>query len=369
MSANIPHAQLQVSKSGMVHNYNYFRSLLKKSTKLMILIKANSYGHGAIEFARIMEEAGADYFGVATPDEGIELKKNGIKVPIIVLDSGIESYPDLLQYGLEPVIPNLESFTRFREIVRAQGISKWPIHINIDTGMHRLGFMEKEIPALKDFLKESPDMFIKSLFTHLAGADDPQHNDFTFGQLTLFNRLSKDLMTIFREKPLRHALNTAGIERFTHYQFDMVRLGIGIYGISYVDQSKVVPAAYFRCPILQIKELTASDGTVGYGRHGQLGPEPKKIATICVGYADGVNRHLGRGNASFEVNGKLAPTIGNICMDMCMLDITGIEAKVGDTVTIFGAKPSAIDLAEILDTIPYEIFTSISHRVRRVIID
>ena len=185
MSANIPHAQLQVSKSGMVHNYNYFRSLLKKSTKLMILIKANSYGHGAIEFARIMEEAGADYFGVATPDEGIELKKNGIKVPIIVLDSGIESYPDLLQYGLEPVIPNLESFTRFREIVRAQGISKWPIHINIDTGMHRLGFMEKEIPALKDFLKESPDMFIKSLFTHLAGADDPQHNDFTFGQLTL----------------------------------------------------------------------------------------------------------------------------------------------------------------------------------------
>ncbi len=369
MSTSVPHAQLQLSKSGMVQNYHYFRSLLKESTKLMILVKANSYGHGAVQFARIMEEAGADYFGVATPDEGIELKENGIKLPILVLDSGIDSYPDILQYGLEPAMPNLESLIRFREIVRKQGISKWPVHINIDTGMHRLGFIEREIPALKDFLKQSPDMFIKSLFTHLAGADDPQHNGFTFGQLTLFNRLSNDLMTIFREKPLRHALNTAGIERFTHYQFDMVRLGIGIYGISYIDQSKVVPAAYLRSPILQIKELTADDGTVGYGRQGQLGPEPKKIATICVGYADGVNRHLGRGNASFEVNGQMAPTIGNICMDMCMLDITGIEAKVGDTVTIFGKKPSASDLAEILDTIPYEIFTSISQRVRRVIVD
>jgi len=369
MSANIPHAQLQLSRSGMVKNYKYFRSLLKESTKLLILVKANSYGHGAVEFARAMEEAGADYFGVATPIEGMELKENGIKLPVMVLDSGLESYREIIEHDLEPSMPTLESLIRFKKVLKEQGITRWPVHIKIDTGMHRLGFMEHEIPSLKEFLAESPEIFVKSLFTHLAGADDPQHDEFTLSQFTLYERLSSDLMAILPEKPIRHVLNTAGIERFTQYQYDMVRLGIGIYGISYVDQSKMVPSAYFRCPILQIKELKADDGTVGYGRHGKLGPGIKKIATICVGYADGVNRHLSRGNASFEVNGQMAPTIGNICMDMCMLDITGIEAKVGDTVTIFGEKPRALDLAEILDTIPYEIFTSVAKRVKRVIID
>ncbi|HPB03557.1 MAG TPA: alanine racemase [Bacteroidaceae bacterium] len=369
MSTSLPHAQLQLSKSGMVQNYKYFRSLLKESTKLMILVKANSYGHGAVEFARIMEEAGADYFGVATPFEGIELKENGIKLPVIVLDSGIESYPDIIKYDLEPSMPNLESLVRFRKVLREQNIIRWPIHIKLDTGMHRLGFMEHEIPTLKEFLRESPEIFVKSIFTHLAGADTPHHDKFTLGQLSLYDRLSSDLMTILPEKPLRHSLNSAGIERFPKYQYDMVRLGIGIYGISSVDQSKVVPSAYFRCPILQIKELKAEDGTVGYGRRGKLGPGIKKIATICVGYADGVNRRLGKGKASFEINGQMAPTIGNICMDMCMLDITGIDAKAGDTVTIFGEKPRAIDLAKILSTIPYEIFTSIGKRVKRVIVD
>lgn len=369
MSTSVPHAQLQISKSGMVQNYQYFRSLLKPSTKLMILLKANSYGHGAVEFARMMEEEGADYFGVATPAEGIELKKSGIKVPIIVLDSGIDSYPDILKHDLETVIPNYESLVRFRKELKEQGITRWPVHIKLDTGMHRLGFMEREIPALKELLLESPEMFVKSIFTHLAAADDPQHDQFTLGQFALYDRMSSDLMTILPEKPLRHVLNTAGIERFSQYQYGMVRLGIGIYGISYVDQNKVVPVVYLKCPIIQIRELEANDGTVGYGRQGKLGPGTKKIATICVGYADGVNRHLGRGNVSFEVNGQMAPTIGNICMDMCMLDITGIDAKVGDTVTIFGKKPRAIDLANILETIPYEIFTSIAKRVKRVVVD
>lgn len=176
-------------------------------------------------------------------------------------------------------------------------------------------------------------------------------------------------MEILPYRPMRHVLNSAGIERFTQYQFDMVRLGIGIYGISFVDNKLLKPSSYFRCPVLQINTLTSSDGTVGYGRHGKLSSGVNTIATIPVGYADGINRHFGRGNISFELNGKLVPTIGNICMDMCMLNITGVDAKIGDTVTIFGDMPTVSDLAKVLDTIPYEIFTSIPSRVERVCVE
>lgn len=369
MAQNTPHAQLELSQSGMLNNYNYFRSKLKDSTKLLILVKANGYGHGAVDFARQMEKAGADYLGVAFPVEGIELKKNGINLPVLVLTAGMESYQDIIEWGLEPGMPNMESLERFRDEVRKAGKSAYPVHIKLDTGMHRLGFMEKDLPALLEFLKNTPEIKVQSIYSHLAASDEPQHDEFTLGQIALYERLSREIVEILPYKPIRHILNSAGIERFTQYQYDMVRLGIGIYGISAVDQNAMKPAAYLRCPILQIKELSAEDGTVGYGRHGKLGPGVKRTATICVGYADGINRHLGRGNASFEVNGKLAPTIGNICMDMCMLDVTGIDAKVGDTVTIFGDKPTASDLAKILDTIPYEIFTSIPKRVKRVLID
>lgn len=369
MSKITPHAQLELSKSGMLNNYRYFRSKLKDTTKLLVLVKANSYGHGVVEFAHALEKAGADYLGVAFPIEGIELKKSGINLPVLVLTSGLESYPEIIEYGLEPGMPNMEAMIRFRDELRKAGKVGYPVHIKLDTGMHRLGFMERELPALKSFLQESPEFFVKSIYSHLAASDEAQHDEFTLGQIALYEKMSSDLISILTNKPIRHILNSAGIERFTQYQYDMVRLGIGIYGVSAVDQSAMKPSAFLRCPILQIKELGPEDGTVGYGRHGQLGPGIKRTATICVGYADGINRHLGRGNASFEVNGKLAPTIGNICMDMCMLDITGIDAQVGDTVTVFGNKPTAIDLAKILDTIPYEIFTSIPKRVKRVFID
>lgn len=368
MSKITPHAQLELSKSGMLNNYRYFRSKLKSTTKLLVLVKANSYGHGAIEFAQSLEDAGADYLGVAFPVEGIQLKKNGITLPVLVLTCGLESYPEIIKYDLEPGMPNMESLIRFRDELRKAGKSSYPVHIKIDTGMHRLGFMKHEIPALKTFIEESPEIIVKSIYSHLAASDETLHDKFTLEQIALYDELSTDLISILPYKPIRHILNSAGIERFPQYQFDMVRLGIGIYGISAVDQKLMKPSAYFRCPILQIKELKAEDGTVGYGRHGKLGPGIKRIATICVGYADGINRHLGRGNASFEINGKLAPTIGNICMDMCMIDITGIDAQVGDTVTIFGEKPHAKDLAKILDTIPYEIFTSIPQRVKKVLI-
>jgi alanine racemase len=231
--------------------------------------------------------------------------------------------------------------------------------------------MEPELPALKEFLLAHPEVEAKSLYTHLAGADSSEHDEFTLGQLSLFDRLSSDVLASLPYKPMRHAFNSAGIERFAEkypqYQYDMARLGIGIYGISYVDDKNMKPSAYYRCPIVQIKTLGPNDGTVGYGRHGKLGPDGKTIATIPVGYADGINRHLSRGAASFEVNGHLCPTIGNVCMDMCMIDITGVDAKVGDTVTIFGDNPTANDLAAILDTIPYEIYTSVPARVKRVV--
>lgn len=362
-------AELEISYPNCIHNYNYFRSKLQPSTKLLILIKANSYGHGGVEFAKIMEEAGADYFAVAHPIEGIELKKGGIKNPVIILTAGTDNYKDLIEYSLEPGIPNIESLRIFDSTLEEMGIENYPVHIKLDTGMHRLGFMEKELPALLDFLKSHPRIRVQSIYSHLAAADEPQHDEFTLGQIQLYRKMASQIDAILDYKPIHHILNSAGIERFTQYQFDMVRLGIGIYGISFVNGSALKPAATLRCKILQIKELMPEDGTVGYGRHGKLHPEGvTKTATLPLGYADGIDRHLGRGNAKFLLNGKLVPTIGNICMDMCMIDITGVDAKVGDTVTIFGENPNATELANILGTIPYEVFVSVAKRVKRIVI-
>lgn len=359
-------AQLEINYQNLLHNYNYFRSKLRPATKMMILIKANSYGHGAVEFATLMEKAGAGYFGVAHPVEGVELRQGGIvKTPIIVLTSGTDYFKELTENNLEPSIPNMEMLLKFDKYLENNHLTGYPVHIKLDTGMHRLGFMEKELPLLMDFLKNNNRLKVKSVFTHLAASDTPQHDAFTQGQVELYEKLSGQLTASLGYTPLRHVLNSAGIERFPQYQFDMVRLGIGIYGISALDESLLKPAASLTCKIIQIKALTPEDGTVGYGRRGEIAKE-LKIATLPLGYADGINRHLGRGNAGFLLNGHLVPTIGNICMDMCMVDITGIDAKVGDTVTIFGEKPTARDLARILDTIPYEIFTSVSRRVKRI---
>ena len=362
-------AQLEINYPNCIHNYNYFRSKLKPSTKLLILIKANSYGHGAVEFAKVMAEAGADYFGVAHPIEGIELRQGGLKTPILVLTTGTDYYKDIIEYNLEPGMPNLYSLKIFNAILEEMGIEDYNIHIKLDTEMNRLGFMEKELPELHDFLKNNKRIKVQSIYSHLAASDEPQHDEFTLGQIALYEKMAPQIDAVLGYKPIHHILNSAGIERFTQYQFDMARLGIGIYGISAVDQSELKPAASFTCKILQVKELEPTDGTVGYGRHGKLHEgKVTKIATLPLGYADGINRHLGRGKAHFCVNGQLVPTIGNICMDMCMIDITGTDAKVGDTVTIFGEKPHARELAGILGTIPYEVFTSVARRVRRVVV-
>ena len=368
MYINSDFSRLEINLNGCLENYRYFRSKLEDKTKLLVLVKANAYGHGAVQFASLMEEAGADYLAVAYPVEGFELRQAGIKSPIMVLTAGTDSFDQIVNYGLEPGIPNMYSLKVLCNVLEKRGMTDFPVHIKLDTGMHRLGFMTEELAELMDFMKECRAVKIKSVYSHLAASDEPSCDEFTLGQIELFQKNADALSASLGYKPMYHVLNSAGIERFTQYQFDMVRLGIGIYGVSAIPGNKLTPVASFKCKVLQVKTLRPEDGTIGYGRHGKIAPEGTVIATIPVGYADGIDRHLGRGNVSFMVNGHKASTIGNICMDMCMLDVTGLDVKVGDTVTIFGEDPSITDLAEILDTIPYEILTSVPRRIERIIV-
>ena len=336
-------SRLEINLPNCLENYRYFRSCIKPETRLLVLVKANAYGHGAVEFASMMEKAGADYLAVAYPVEGVELRKAGIWSPILVLTAGTDFFEEIIDNALEPGIPNLVTLKEFCEVLESRGLENFPVHIKLDTGMHRLGFMTGELPALTEFLKDCKSVRVKSVYSHLAAAEDPASDDFTLGQIEMFRR-------------------------FPQYQFDMVRLGIGIYGVSALPDVHLAPVASFKCKILQIKHLSPEDGTIGYGRHGHIAPAGTVIATIPVGYADGVDRRLGNGAVSFMLNGHRVPTIGNICMDMCMLDITGVPAEVGDTVTVFGEEPTASEIADILGTIPYEIFTSVPRRIERVIV-
>ena len=359
-------SRLELNLKAATENYRYFRSLLDPKTKLLVLVKANAYGHGGVEFASMMQRTGADYLAVAYPVEGLELRRNGISLPILVLTAGTDFYPEIIDTRMEPSIPNLYSLKKLVGILRERGIRDYPIHIKLDTGMHRLGFMTDELPELVEFLKQTPEVKVKAVFSHLCVAEDPSEDPFTLGQIHLFRDNVNYIADGIGYMPMRHILNSAGIERFPQFQFDMVRLGIGIYGISALPEKKLAPVASLKCKVLQVKTLGPQD-TIGYGRWGHA-KEGTVIATIPVGYADGLDRHLGRGNASFSVNGHRAPTIGNICMDMCMLDVTGIPCAVGDTVTIFGEDPTASELAGILGTIPYEILVSVPRRIHRLVI-
>ena len=368
MYINSDFSRLEISLKGCLDNYRYFRSKLEDRTKLLVLVKANAYGHGAVEFATLMEDAGADYLAVAYPVEGIELRQAGIKSPIIVLTAGTDSFEQIVNYGLEPGIPNLFSLKELCSVLEKRGMRDFPVHIKLDSGMHRLGFVTEELKELEDFLKDCQYVKVKSIYSHLAAADDPSCDDFTLGQISLFKKNADSLSETLGYRPMYHILNSAGIERFPQYQFDMVRLGIGIYGVSAIPGNHLAPVASFKCKVLQVKNLAPGDGTIGYGRHGKIAPEGTVIATIPVGYADGVDRHLSCGKACFSINGRRVPTIGNICMDMSMLDVTGLDVKVGDTVTIFGEDPTISELADILGTIPYEILTSVPRRIERIVI-
>ena len=368
MHGNDNFTRLELRLPACQSNYRYFRGRLESSTKLLVLVKANAYGHGAVEFASMMQSLGADYLAVALPIEGVELRKAGVSLPVLVLTAGTDFWSEIIDNALEPGIPNLFTLKSFVSELERRGIKDYPVHIKLDTGMHRLGFMPSELPELLSYLEGCDAVKVKSAYSHLAAAEDPSEDEFTLGQIRLFEELASRLTASLGYKPMWHVLNSAGIERFPQYQFDMVRLGIGIYGVSALPGVRLSPVASLKVKVLQVKRLGPGDGTIGYGRHGVVAPEGTVLATIPCGYADGLDRHLGCGRASFSVHGKRVPTIGNICMDMCMLDVTGVDVEVGDTVTIFGEDPDVGELASILGTIPYEILTSVPRRIERIIV-
>lgn len=357
---------LEINLNALVNNLNYFRSLVKPTTKLIAMVKAFSYGSGFYEIASMLQYQRVDYLAVAFADEGVELREAGIAMPIIVLNAEPGSFDLMISHNLEPEIYSFTALARFSESAIRSGVTDYPIHIKLDTGMHRLGFVEPDVDKLVTFLKSEERLHVSSIFSHLAASDEEVHDSFTLNQIELFSRLSSRIIDSLGYSINRHILNSAGIERFPSAEFDMVRLGIGLYGVSAKDQSKLETVSTLRSTIVQIKDIPANE-SVGYGRKGWVST-PKRIATIPIGYADGLNRRLSNGVGKISINGTLAPIIGNICMDTCMIDITGIEAKEGDEVVIFGESPTIIDIATWIGTIPYEILTGISRRVKRIYI-
>ena len=356
---------LEVNLDALVDNLNHYKSRLHPDTKVVCMVKAFGYGAGSYEIAKTLQDRGADYLAVAVADEGAELRKAGITMPIIVMNPEISSFRTLYSYRLEPEIYSFNLLNALLAEGEKLGVSGYPIHIKIDSGMHRLGFTENQIDELSSQLQSQIVLMARSVFTHLAGSDEPQHDDYTREQIATFDRCADKIQAASKHKVMRHMLNTAGITRFGEYQMDMVRLGIGLYGISPTDDNRGLrPVSTLKTTILQIHEYEAGD-TIGYGRHGVLSRR-SRIAAIPIGYADGLDRHLGNGNSEVLVNGHRAPIVGNICMDICMIDVTDIACNEGDRVEIFGEHLPVQELAQRLDTIPYEVLTSISNRVKRV---
>ncbi|PZR37811.1 MAG: bifunctional UDP-N-acetylmuramoyl-tripeptide:D-alanyl-D-alanine ligase/alanine racemase [Azospira oryzae] len=354
---------MEIDLGAMVHNLNYFKSKLKPGTKLMAMVKAFAYGSGSEEVANLLQYHRVDYLGVAYTDEGVELRKNQITLPIMVMNPSEESFTTLMEYQLEPEIYNLQILRVLIDYLRGREIK---IHFKIETGMHRLGFDEKDLEEAIHLLRANNNIHIATLFSHLAGADDEQHDDFTRQQARVFDKLSLKVMHELNIRPWRHLVNTSGIIRFPDLQFDMVRLGIGLYGVNPTseNESSLQSVATLKSVISQVKTVPAGT-SIGYGRKGKA-EKNTTIATIAIGYADGYSRAFSHGKGIVSINGKRAPVIGNVCMDMTMIDITNIDAKEGDEVILFGKEPSIYEVAERANTIPYEILTNTSERVKRV---
>ena len=355
---------LEVNLGAMVENLNWYRSLLNPGVKMTCMVKASAYGAGSYEIAKTLQEHRVDYLAVAVADEGSELRKAGITTNILIMNPEMTAFKTMFDYHLEPEVYSFGLLDALVREAEKQGITNYPIHIKIDTGMHRLGFLPEEIPALTECLKGQDAVIVRSVFSHLVGSDSVQFDDFTRQQIAIFEDASARLQAAFPHKILRHICNSAGIERFPEAQFDMVRLGIGLYGINTITNAVMHNVSSLYTTILQIHEVPQVD-TVGYSRRGRL-TRPSRIAALPIGYADGLNRHLGNGHAYCLVNGKKAPYVGNICMDVCMIDVTDIDCKEGDRVEIFGDHLPVTILSDALDTIPYEVLTSVSTRVKRV---
>ncbi|HRG88944.1 MAG TPA: bifunctional UDP-N-acetylmuramoyl-tripeptide:D-alanyl-D-alanine ligase/alanine racemase, partial [Chitinophagales bacterium] len=360
---------LEINLNALTHNLKAYQKLLNPDTKIMAMVKAFSYGSGSFEIANTLQFNRVDYLAVAYADEGVELRKNGITLPIMVMNPEQRSFDVMIQYNLEPEIYSLNLLERFTEVLallHPREANRYKIHIELETGMNRLGFNKEELPVLIERIQANHQLQVASVFSHLAASEDKAYDDFTATQISNFDAMSQQICSAFDYKIIRHILNSNGITRHTQAQFDMVRLGIGLYGLDSSNKidNKLMVVSTLKTTISQIKKLKKGD-TVGYGRVGKVSKD-KTIATVGIGYADGLSRKLSNKVGRMLVNGKLVPVIGNVCMDMTMLDITGVEAKEGDEVIVFGNNPTVEEVAEAAETIPYEILTGISSRVKRV---
>ncbi len=355
---------LEINLTAAQHNLEFIKSKLPNNIKIMAMVKAFAYGSGSFEMAKMLQQK-VDYLAVAYTDEGITLRNNGVTLPIMVLNAEIETFENLLQYQLEPVVYSQNQFQQLADVLDNKKLN---IHIEIDTGMHRLGFHKNSIEPLTDLLLANKNIVVKSIFSHLAASDEKQFDEFTQQQFNDFESIANQLETTLNYSILKHISNTAATLRFKQEKMDMVRLGIGLYGIdpSGENQQAFENVFTLKTAISQIKTIAAKE-SVGYARKS-IKNEERKIAILAIGYADGLNRLLSNGNSSVEINGSLAPIVGNICMDMCMVDITHIDCNEGDEAIIFGKQHSVLELAAKLNTIPYEILTAISQRVKRVYI-
>ena len=365
---------LEVNLTALVDNVRYFRSLLQPNTQLTCMVKAFGYGAGSVEVSRALQDSGlVDYLAVAVADEGVELRRAGITLPIIIMDPEVAALDLILENNLQP---NIYSFQVLENIITAtesKGLEGVQVHIKIDSGMHRLGFYQEDMTQLAARLNGQKSIQVVSIFSHLAGSDDAQFDTFTHEQAQYFKNCASLLSPLtcsslserpIAQRPLWHICNTAGIERFPEYHFDMCRLGIGMYGFSFLSPYNLKNVCTLKTTILSIKTVNSGE-TIGYGRHTTLS-EPRQIAVIPIGYADGFDRRFSNYAGEVVIRGKRCPVVGNVCMDQAMIDITGTDAQVGDIAEIFGDRLPIAELANKLGTIPYEVLTSISHRVQRV---
>lgn len=365
LSLRVHETTLDVNLGAIVENLNFYRSFMKPETKITCMVKASAYGAGSVEIAKTLQDRGVDYLAVAVADEGADLRRAGITTGIIVMNPEMTAFDTLFQYDLEPEVYNFKLLKALIHAAEKQGIQDFPIHVKLDTGMHRLGFNPlTDVPQVIEILKQQNAVIPRSVFSHFVGSDSPDFDEFSAHQYDLFLQGSSQLQAAFSHKILRHICNSAGIERFPERHLDMVRLGLGLYGIDPIDNRRLSNVTSLRTTILQIRNVPKGD-SIGYSRRSYV-DRNSRIAAIPIGYADGLNRHLGNRNGYCLVNGQKAPYIGNICMDVCMIDVTDIACEEGDVVEIFGDNLPVTVLSDKLDTIPYEILTSVSNRVKRV---
>ena len=356
---------LEVNLSALVDNVRYFRSLMPTTTRLTCMVKAFAYGAGSVEVSQALQQCGmVDYLAVAVADEGVELRKAGITLPIIIMDPEVAALDLIIENNLQPNIYSFQVLDDIIHAAEAKGLESLPVHIKIDSGMHRLGFYQEDMPKLIARLQGQKAVRVASVFSHLAGSDEAQFDAFTHEQANYFNTCATPLQSALKYPIITHICNTAGIERFPEYHFDMCRLGIGMYGISFLQEPETKNVCTLKTTILSIKTVPAGE-TIGYGRHTTLN-EDRQIAVIPIGYADGFDRRFSNYGGEVLVRGKRCPVVGNVCMDQAMIDVTGTDAQPGDYAIVFGDQLPIQELANKLQTIPYEVLTSISRRVQRI---